>query len=159
VTAIGLVALTAVVTLEQGKDPLMWRFLDGTRSTLYSTLAAIASGLLGFVIAVAAIVASIMNFPELRRLRESDSFGDLWGVFLFASRWLGLTTIASLGALLIDHESAPHHVVPFVVLFVGTMAALSLARGILVLEKVLKLVSQKPKGNAPERRKSAGAPS
>lgn len=100
--------------------------LKGNRGQVYSALAGVFVSLLGLILAVATLVATHLstNLPKLRQLRKYDCYEQLWEIFWSAFTWLGLGSIASLAAMLLDRDESTVRLLFYLVLwsFFGSVA-------------------------------------
>jgi hypothetical protein len=142
------VALTAVVALTLGageSDSRLGSLLGDDRATLYGTVAAVAGSLLGFVLAAATIILTVAGSARLKRVSESNRYGDLWSVFLAATKGLGLVTVAALAALLFDRKDSPQPALTYGLFLLSLIASFQIATCIWILEKVTNLmVKERP---------------
>jgi hypothetical protein len=138
--AVALTALAAA-TLGTGepRTPL-GALLADNRATVYGTIAAVAGSLFGFVLAAATIILSVAGSARLNRVTESNRYGDLWGMFLAATKGLGVLTIIALAALLFDRKDAPQPIFTYGLFLFFIVASLQIATCIWILEKVTKLM-------------------
>jgi hypothetical protein len=114
--------------------------LGDNRAALYGTVAAVAGSLLGFVLAAATIILTVAGSMRLNRVTESSRYGDLWSMFLAATKGLGLVTITAIAALLFDQKEAPQPLVTYGLLLISIIASLQIATCIWILENVTKLM-------------------
>jgi hypothetical protein len=116
-------------------------WLDADRGAFYGAVAAVDGALLGFVIATATIVLGFAPTDRFEVLRGSVHYKTLWRVFTSTIRALGLATLATLAALLVDRDSA--HNAPAMIVFAGfqLLAIVRVARAVWVLENVIHVVT------------------
>ena len=119
--------------------------LQDQRGVFYRTLATVSGTLLGFSLASASLVLTFVSSDRLALLRRSAHYGSLWKVFFQCIRSLGLLTVLSLAAIVIDRdeESFVWILVPMVGLV--TFVSLRLLRVIWILEQIVRLVSMAPR--------------
>lgn len=135
------VTVLAALALGTGEPNTRLRALLGDdRATLYGTIAAVAGSLLGFVLAAATIILTVAGSARLNRVTESNRYGDLWRVFLAATKGLGLVTVAALGALLFDRKDSPQPAFTYGLFLLSLIASLQIATCIWILEKVTNLM-------------------
>ncbi len=117
-------------------------FMTGVRTDLYRTTVTVAGTLLGFSIAVASLVLSIVSAERLSLLRESEQYPSLWKTFFQTARLLGALTLTALVCLVVDKDesSLTWMIIPFF-LFVS-LSATRLIRVIWILEQIIMLVSR-----------------
>lgn len=127
---------------------VMDTLLEGNRSAVYGTLAAIFGALLGFVITAVSIVLGYVSNDEMTLVRKSAHYEDLWMVYKAAMRSLAVATIAGLLGLIFDRESNPMPVLFYLNIMTTTLAFFRLGRSIWVLENIISLTTMqvdKPK--------------
>jgi hypothetical protein len=115
--------------------------LQGNRSAVYGALASIFGALLGFAITAVSVVLGFSSTERLSVIRESQHYSTLWKVFTAAIRTLGLATVATLVALVLDRDASPMRIVLHLSVFASILAIFRLARCVWVLENVIALVS------------------
>src|SRR5215212_1492610 len=131
----------AVWGLYFGGDCLIGEWLGGNRSALYSVVASICGSLFGFVIAATSIILGLSGREQLAVVRESPDYQDLWKVLFSAIRFLGLTTIVSVLALVLDDEKTPNFWIVHIIIILLLVVLVRLWRCVWVLEKTIGLVS------------------
>lgn len=96
----GAVACGSIVWMERfgGWQPVN-SLLLGNRGAIYGALASIFGSLLGFIITAVSIALGFSASEKLTIVRDSRYYPHLWGVFMSATRWLALATVASVVAL------------------------------------------------------------
>lgn len=146
-------ALVAWIEVGHGRR-VVNAWLDGDRGAFYGAVAAVDGAMLGFVIATAAIVLGFAASERLEILRGSTHYATLWRVFTSTIRALGLATLATLAALLVDRDTK--HNAAAMIVFAGLqcLAIVRIARAVWALEKVIEVVttpvlSDEGKGDAP----------
>ena len=125
-----------------GGGPAVQGVLLDNRAALYGAVASIAGALLGFLITTVALLQGVVAAEGFRRLRASDQYPTLWRVFHLAIRALAISCASSLAALLLDRDTAPVPALSYAVLWSALESALLVARGIWVLERVLRIASE-----------------
>jgi len=141
-------AVAAWIEFGSGRS-LTLAILGESRVDLYGAFAAIFGSLLGFVIAAVSIVLGYAESDQLRIVRESKYYAQLWGTFKAAIRALAFATIMALTGLVLDRGKEPLRFVLYANVFSITLSSLRLWRVILVLENIVSLISRpKPKGNS-----------
>ena len=126
-------------------------FLVGNRGSVYGTLASIFGSLLGFTITAASIVLGFSSSPRLRTIRNSRHYPTLWEVFGATIRALGLSTVISLAALIVDRDTTPNHWVLYAVVFAVLLSSVRIVRTIWVLENIIALITH-PSGSKTDAR-------
>ncbi|MEX0629301.1 MAG: hypothetical protein WEE67_02570 [Chloroflexota bacterium] len=122
-------------------NSLVDQILPRDRSTIWTSLAAVAGSLLGFELAAAAIIVSVSDSPSMRRLRASTQYPVLWQVFVSATKWLGTVTVSALTLLVLDVGHAATRPGLYVALVCVVTATLRVARSIWALDRSLRLIA------------------
>jgi hypothetical protein len=126
--------------LKMGGDAVVDDLLGGRRSTIYGTLVSILATLLGFVLAVAAIVLSYVGGKRFQILRESKQYPKLWQTFTSAIRVLCLATVVALIALVVDRRPPQDAgVLMTLCVFTTTWAGLRVGRTVWALERIIAI--------------------
>lgn len=126
-----------IVGYRCGLNDLVDRTLEGTRETLYGTLASIFASLFGFAVAAVSIILSFIDRERFTKLREASSYSQLWGFFISAIWWLGVSTIASVLSLIFDNDTSPSYLFSYVMVFLLVFASLQVATCIWLLQEML----------------------
>lgn len=140
-TAIVAGVIIAVWGFCFGGNYFIDELLRGSRSEVYSVLASICGSLFGFVIAATSIILGLSGRGQLAVVRESPSYQDLWKVLFSAIKFLGITTIVTVVALVLDDKASPNFWVTHATIILLLIVLFRLWRCIWVLEKTIKLVS------------------
>lgn len=143
VFVVGLGAVSVVYGYRYGGNHVIECLLGDSRETLYSVLAPIFASLFGFVIAATSIILGLSGNARLAVVRESDSYRDLWRTLFSAIRWLGVGTIATLVALVLDRSDEPTFWIAHTVLILTGMVVVRLWRCVWILQKTINLVTKK----------------
>lgn len=117
------------------------RLLGDGRSDVYSVLSSICGSLFGFVIAATSIILGLSGRDRLAVIRESPAYSDLWKVLFSAIRFLGIATIVSVIALVVDDKQAPNFWIVHTTIVLLLIVFFRVWRCIWVLEKTISLVS------------------
>lgn len=115
-------------------------FLAHRRSDLYASLLGLEVTLLGFTVAVLAIVLGYSQAPRFEIVRRSRHWKGLFGSYTRAMRWTACAALGALAALLLDREDAPNlpaTVACFVSLF---FSVIFVVRMLWVTERVVAVV-------------------
>lgn len=115
-------------------------FLTGQRAALYAALSGVDGALLGFVLATTAIILGYSENVKLTIVRKSPHYPTLWKTLISTIQFLGLATVASLAALVIDRDSAPNWPVMLACMACNVIAALRVGRAIWILKNVIEIV-------------------
>ena len=83
--------------------------LHERRGSIYGALASVVGALLGFAIAAATIAMTLAGGEQMRIVRQSPHYRQVGQVFISATRWLGLATIASITGLILDRDQQDAH--------------------------------------------------
>lgn len=125
-----------------GLNQLVDSTLEGNRDTLYGTLASISASLFGFAIAAVSIVLSFIGRERFRRLREASSYPQLWQFFISAIWWLGVSTVASILALIFDKDTSPTYFLSYLMVFLMMFVTLQIATCVWLLQELLYQASR-----------------
>jgi hypothetical protein len=117
------------------------RVLAQNRGQVYGTLASILANLLGFVIAAVTILLTLWPMKALKLLKDSAHAETLWVLMKSAMRWLALSTVACLVAMLLDRDAAPEPLLLHVTIFFLAVTLFRIVRTIWVLERVIDIVT------------------
>jgi len=147
VSALCVAALVLWAERYQGRGAL-FETLKNNRSAVYGALASIFGSLLGFVITAVSIVVGFSASERLAIVRESKHYPALWTSFTHTIKVLGLATLTSLVALILDRDSNPMYVLTYVTMFTTILAILLICRSVWALENVVALVSSPTKGRS-----------
>jgi hypothetical protein len=137
------IAVTALAGLALGTgepNTPLGAILGDNRAVLYGTIAAVAGSLLGFVLAAATIVLTVAGSARLNRITESNHYGELWSMFLAATKGLGLVTVAAMAALLFDRKDSPQPAFTYGLFLLSLVASLQIGTCIWILERVTSLM-------------------
>jgi hypothetical protein len=148
---VGVLLLAFVAWCYVDDCALIDAHLHGNRGPIYSAVAGVAGALLGFVMAAVAILLPYANDGKLEFLQGSPEgkqvFRDLWGTFQSALSCLGVTTLVSLIALVVDHDGEVRlpahvgHVAAVITLALVLMSILRVGRCVWTLGKMLERVT------------------
>ena len=111
--------------------------LQDNRATTYGVIAGLAGSMLGFVLAAAAILATIQERPAASRLARDKAFPKLWEVYIDATKTLALLTVVALAALVGDRDATPFPIAPYAVGALCVVAICQVAFSIWVLERLV----------------------
>ena len=89
----------------------LYSYLTNQRGGLYTTLLTVEAPLLGFIVAVLAIVLGYAQASRFEIVRRSPHWIALFESYTRAVRWSAYATILFLIGLLVDRDSSPHPVV------------------------------------------------
>lgn len=121
----------------------LYSLLTGQRSVIYPTLLTLEATLLGFIIAVLAIVLGYAQAPAFRIVRESKQWPALFQSYTRAMRWSACAALASLIGLLIDRDKQPHPVITMICLASMVLSTVFIARMLWVTELVVRVGTAK----------------
>lgn len=141
-----------------GGNYLIGEILKDNRSEIYGTLASIFGSLFGFTITATSIVLGLSGNVRLAVVRGSPHYSELWETLFSAIRWLGLATILALIGLIFDREASPFFLGFYAVVFATILVSFRLARCVWVLERAIKIVTDRSKAR-PGGRQSVEASS
>lgn len=116
--------------------------LSGSRGAVYGTLASVFGALLGFVITTLSLVAGFTS--RLAPLRTSKYYDQLWEIFTSSTWTLGIATVVSVLALLLDRDAHQLRWVVYLVSWQTLLGVVRVFRCVWILEKVVLLVAHAP---------------
>ena len=128
-----------------GGAPHVSALMQNNRGNIYRTTATISGSLLGFSMAVMAIVLGFSSSDHLAIVRDSKHYATLWKTF-FQTIWcLGGLTVTALICLIWDKDCLPVSwlVIPFL-LFVG-LCVVRVTRTIWTLERLIGIIIKPPR--------------
>ena len=117
-------------------------FLGDHRVSLYRTLATVSGTMVGFSMTVAALVLTRVateRFQLLRSGRSGKNYEALWKTYTQAVKCLGVLTIFSIAALLLDTKDSPCQLVLVPTVLFVLLSVFRISRSIWILEKLLKV--------------------
>lgn len=114
---------------------------------LYSVTAGVYGGLLGFIIATTAIILD--KIDDLRLVRESRHYPQLWDTLLASKRALGLACLVSIVGLLETHPGLGERVVFFVWVGLSLLSIVRIGRCIWIFGVVVRLAAGPSAANRP----------
>ena len=118
----------------------LYSYLANQRGGIYTTLLTVEATLLGFIVAVLAIVLGYAQASRFEIVRRSRHWTSLFRSYTRAVRWTAYATALFLVGLLGDRDSSPHPVVTALCLAGLLMSAAALARMLWVTERVVWVV-------------------
>lgn len=119
-------------------------FLKSDGTAVYGALLAAFAALLGFAVAVLAIVCTVIPTMRLERRLTGNQYDEFLSAFTFSIRMLGLCTLASLLAIFLNHSEHIREALFFVVVAIVAIAIPSVLRSAVSLEQVVKAVANRP---------------
>jgi hypothetical protein len=126
----------------------LYSYLANQRGGLYTTLLTVEATLLGFIVAVLAIVLGYAQASRFEIVRRSPHWTSLFESYTRAMRWSAYATALFLIGLLGDRDTRPHPVITALCMAGLLMSAAVLARMLWVTERVVWVVvtpgSRKP---------------
>jgi hypothetical protein len=141
------VVVTAVlfgILASGGFDCVLLEFLKSDGTAIYGALLSSFTALLGFAVAILAIVCTVIPTLRLERHLTSTQYDDFLNAFTLSIRTLGLCTVASLLALFLNRSTHIREALFFVIAVVVAIAVPSVVRSAAALEQVVKVVANKP---------------
>ena len=118
----------------------VYSYLASQRGGLYTTLLVVEATLLGFIVAVLAIVLGYAQSTRFELVRRSRHWTSLFKSYTRAVRWAAYAPACLLIGLLADRDSDPHPVVTALCAASLLMAVAVLARMLWVTERVVSVV-------------------
>jgi hypothetical protein len=126
----------------------LYSYLANQRGGLYTTLLTVEATLLGFIVAILAIVLGYAQASRFEIVRRSRHWTGLFSAYTRAVRWSACATALFLVGLLGDRDSSPHPVVAALCMAGLLMSAAALAWMLWVTERVVWVVVT-PAGRKP----------
>jgi hypothetical protein len=149
--SLGLSAAFIAWSERLGGRDVLYQVLDGNRATLYGTCASIVGSLLGFAITVMSIMFTVAEGAALKLVRESAHYQTLWKTYTSAIRVLGLSTVVTVIALIIDRDTKPRPYVLYFVVFLALLAIARVWRSIRILELIIRVIAPPSTAPTPSR--------
>lgn len=118
----------------------LYTYLMNQRGGLYTTLLTVEVTLLGFIVAILAIVLGYAQASRFEIVRRSPHWASLFESYTRAMRWSALASVLFLVGLLADRDSSPHPLVTALCISGLLMSAVLLARMLWVTERVVWVV-------------------
>jgi len=118
----------------------LYSYLANQRGDLYTTLLTVEATLLGFIVAILAIVLGYAQASRFEIVRRSPHWTSLFESYTRAVRWSAYATALFLIGLLGDRDSSPHPVVTALCVAGLLMSAATLAWMLWVTERVVWVV-------------------
>lgn len=115
---------------------------DGTAA--YGAMLAAFAALLGFAVAVLAIVCTVIPSTKLNQHMTTDQYRAFLNSFTITIRTLGMCTLLSLLALFLNKAVHARETLFFVLFFAVTMTVPGLIRSALVLEQIVRVLANMP---------------
>jgi hypothetical protein len=128
--------ITAIHTVHRH----LFSYLTNQRGGLYTTLLTVEATLLGFIVAILAIVLGYAQASRFEIVRKSRHWRALFESYTRAMRWSAYATALFLIGLLGDRDSSPHPVVTALCMAGLLMSVAVLARMLWVTERVVWVV-------------------
>lgn len=129
VELVAVIAAIVACALIDGADNFDKTLNEARRLQTYSTLAGVASSLLGFVLAALAILVALPSTERVEALREHPSWPRVTSSYFRAARVLLVSVALSVAGITLDSDKVPWRVyeavtfVVFVLVFVRVLAA------------------------------------
>lgn len=134
-----LLALSVMLTAKYIGLDVVQNNLNGTRTSLYGTIAAVAGAMLGFVITGLSVLLTTNNNEQMERLRKSKHYKKIFVIFFSTSKYLGLLLITSLVSLVLDKDDSPIITLTLISISLSVIVGIRLLRCIWVLEKIVQI--------------------
>ncbi|MGH8932838.1 MAG: hypothetical protein ACRDZO_20005 [Egibacteraceae bacterium] len=114
--------------------------LEDRRNSLYTVLVGVHVSLLGFVLAITAIVQGQVTSERFALVRNSRHYPTLWLTFTSVVRAFGFATLAAILALLFDREPPDNNTLTMLaVVWTTLLSVFRLARTVWVLERIIEV--------------------
>lgn len=139
-----LISIIFLLILPKILEPtLLSDWLSSIKTSLYPVIATISGALLGFVITGVSILIAFSESDNLRLLKKTKQFKNIFKVYFRAIYYLAITTLISVFGIVINANLS----VPiFWILVISSVVSLvGLYRCIWVLEKVVEIVHKEKK--------------
>ena len=136
------VAFAGWLMFSDGAPATLQCVLGPQKEALYRTVATVSGAMLGFSMTVAALVLNRVSderFDMFRQGRSGGNYDTLCKTYTQAVKSLGILTIVSIAALVIDTELSPTHWVLIPAVFSALIALFRVSRSIWILEKLLRV--------------------
>lgn len=128
--------------LFDGGEANLDSFLGPQKEVLYRTTATVSGTMVGFTMTVAALVFNRVaseRFHLFRSANLGQNYDNLCKTYTQAVKFLGVLTVVSIAALLIDTQTSPCHWIMVGALLFALLSFFRVARAIWILEKLLKV--------------------
>lgn len=145
-TAFGVVVTAALfgILSSGGFDCVLLEFLKSDGTAVYGALLSSFAALLGFAVAILAIVCTVIPTMRLERRLTADQYDDFLNAFTLSIRTLGLCTVASLLSLFLNRSAHIREALFFFVAVLVAVTVPSVFRSAAALEQVVKAVAKRP---------------
>ena len=110
---------------------------EGTRSTLYVSLAGTATALLGFVLTALAILAALPSSDRMRELKDHPKWNRVPSAYIRASQALLLTVVLCTLGVALDSDATPWKLWEFVSVAAVGLALARVATSLAALDLIL----------------------
>ena len=125
---------------------LLPSMLPASRRQLYATGAAISAALMGFSLVSVSLMLDLSNSSAAIVPRRSPHFSELSETFVSATRYLGLTTLIRLAALILDTDSQAPWWLYLGALWLASVSALRLVRCTWIVPQMVRLATKTSSG-------------
>lgn len=125
-----------------GASATLQGFLGPQKEAFYRTIATVSGTMLGFSMTVAALVLNRVSSERFQMLREGNSgknYATLCKTYTQAVKSLGILTLVSIVALVVDTNLSPSHLVMIPAAFSALLSLFRISRAIWILEKLLQV--------------------
>lgn len=111
-------------------------FMHGNRQALYGALAGLSASLIGFLVSSVAVILAFGDMPQLRLLRTTGKYEEIFNVYFDTMRWFAILTILSFAALFFDTDETHRPILSYCVFSVSILGAFRLWRCVWILKKL-----------------------
>jgi membrane protease YdiL (CAAX protease family) len=130
-------------------------WLIDTRGPVYGTLVSIFGVLFGFTITTTSLCLNLTDKKRFEPLRKERAYRDLWKYFLTAIIVLGISTLATLAALIVDSSETPNPIAYYLVAFFILLSIMCLINCVYALKLIID-VATRESIESPGDRESVG---
>ena len=140
--ALGVTMVLLLCDIQWGHGQILAHAVQPVKKEVYAAIASIAGALLGFVITAFSIVASLSTSSVIQKLRQVGQERALISPFTQCILVLGLTTLISLIALIIDNSATNNHrALEYVVLGFFAWSNLSVLCIVFIIETMVRVAN------------------
>jgi hypothetical protein len=114
--------------------------ISPNHNSIYETISAIQGALLGFIITTVSVIIGYSNNERLVIVVENENYKDLWFTFTQTIKFLAVSTLVSLSALVINSSQIINWVLFSLTFYFSLIVIVRLTRCIQIFEKVIKIL-------------------
>ncbi len=143
---ISIVAVVVVfIIFKKFLHPELLQLLDDACPGLYTAIAAIAGSMLGFVLTGISILLAFSSSEKLAELKQARHYKEIYTVYISAIKYLAVTTIFGLLALILHNSKNPQWLILLVFycnLWAVVISGLRIWRCVWVLKHIIRIVTK-----------------